>query len=47
MQFIHGSACVVIMNNASQLFNGRLISVVDQLNSDFMDAKLSLSLSQQ
>jgi hypothetical protein len=35
------------MNNASQLFNGRLISVVDQLNSDFMDAKLSLSLSQQ
>ncbi|KAJ6292729.1 hypothetical protein OIU78_024834 [Salix suchowensis] len=35
----HGSACVVIMNNASQLFNSRLKPVVDQLNEDLTDAK--------
>ncbi|KAB5534244.1 hypothetical protein DKX38_017330 [Salix brachista] len=35
----HGSACVVIMNNASQLFNSRLKPVVDQLNKDLTDAK--------
>ncbi|KAJ4718999.1 GDSL esterase/lipase [Melia azedarach] len=35
----NGSPCVDFINTAVQLFNTRLISLVDQLNNNFQDAK--------
>ena len=35
----NGSACVDIMNIAAQQFNQRLVALVDQLNSNFTNAK--------
>ena len=35
----NGSACVDYMNDAVQLFNGKLVKLVDQINSNFSDAK--------
>lgn len=34
-----GSACVASMNNAAQLFNGKLKSLVNQLNGKLRDAR--------
>lgn len=34
-----GSACVAAMNNAAQRFNGKLKSLVDQLNGKLRDAR--------
>ncbi|KAL4282149.1 hypothetical protein GQ457_03G044930 [Hibiscus cannabinus] len=36
-----GSTCVEKMNSAAQLFNERLITLVDELNSNFTDAKFT------
>ena len=36
----NGSACVEVLNNASQLFNSKLLPVIDQLNDDLPDAKI-------
>ena len=35
----NGSTCVDVLNIAAQQFNQRLISLVDQLNSNLTDAK--------
>lgn len=35
----NGSACVDIMNNASQIFNGKLVSLVDELNTNLTDSQ--------
>lgn len=35
----NGSACVDYMNNAVQFFNKKLVTLVDQFNSYFVDAK--------
>ncbi|XP_050367382.1 GDSL esterase/lipase At1g29670-like [Argentina anserina] len=35
----NGSACLDIMNSAAQQFNQKLVSLVDQLNKNFTDAK--------
>ncbi|XP_022728787.1 uncharacterized protein LOC111284368 [Durio zibethinus] len=37
----NGSACVEKLNNAAQLFNERLISLVDELNSNLTNAKFT------
>ena len=37
----NGSACVEKLNNAAQLFNKRLISLVDELNSNLTNAKFT------
>ena len=34
-----GNTCVEKINSANQIFNGRLISLVDELNSQLPDAK--------
>ncbi|KAL9383693.1 hypothetical protein Peur_024016 [Populus x canadensis] len=36
----NGSACVELLNNASQLFNSKLLPVIDELNDDLPDAKI-------
>lgn len=35
----NGSTCVADMNNAAQLFNGKLKSLVDKLNGQLRDAR--------
>ncbi|XVE71857.1 hypothetical protein DITRI_Ditri10aG0185500 [Diplodiscus trichospermus] len=37
----NGSACVEKLNNAAQVFNERLISLVDELNTNLTDAKFT------
>jgi len=36
----NGSACVELLNNASQIFNSKLLPVIDELNDDLPDAKI-------
>ncbi|KAJ6681772.1 GDSL-LIKE LIPASE/ACYLHYDROLASE-RELATED [Salix koriyanagi] len=36
----NGSACVELLNDASRLFNSKLLPAIDQLNDDLPDAKI-------